>query len=325
MEKSIVGIDISKRNFTVSLLENNKHKVHCFDNNLQGYKALLEWINEMESNPNLFCMEATGSYGDALADFLYSHNYNISVVNPFQVKSFANTLLKRHKTDKVDCKVIAHYAERFDPALYIPRDPNIKELRQLYRCSQGLNKHLIGFRNRLENIDNLCEEVKTCWNELIEQAEEKLHNIEKRMVELVQSSSSLKEDFINLQTIKGIAQKTTLALLAELPDINNFDSARQLAAFAGLTPRHFTSGSSVHRRAKISKVGSASLRKALYLPAITAKNHNPLLKEFAQKLKQNGKSTKVIIVAIMRKMIHIIYGIIKSKTPFNQKSSINYA
>ena len=192
----------------------------CFDNNLKGYKALLDWINEMKSRPHLFCMEATGSYGDALADFLYSRDYNVSVVNPFQIKSFAHTLLKRHKTDKIDCKVIAHYAERFDPAPYIPRDSNMKELRQLYRCSQSLHKHLSGFRNRLENSDGLCDEVKTCWQDLIKQAEEKLNGIEKRMLELVQLSSNLKEDFINLQTIKGVAQKTALALLAELPDIS---------------------------------------------------------------------------------------------------------
>ena len=165
----------------------------------------------------------------------------------------------------------------------------------------------------------MCEEVTTCWDDLIAQTEKKLHNIEKRMAELVEASCDLKEDFENLKTIPGVAQKTALALLAELPDISLFTSARQLAAFSGLTPRHFASGSSVKRKSRISKVGSATLRKALYLPAITAKNHNPIMKAFAQTLAEKGKAAKVIIAAIMRKLLHTIYGILKNKTPFNHQ------
>lgn len=323
MQKSIIGIDISKKDFSVSLFQNNKHTVQCFPNDLKGYEALACWLSDKHVVPDMFCMEATGSYGEALADFLYASDYHVSVVNPFQIKSFANTLLKRHKTDKVDCKIIACYAERFEPESYIPRNPHIIELRQLYRCSQALNKYLGGFRNRLENRDRLCEDVAKCWDDLIAQTEEKLRNIEKRMTELVKLSSDLQQDFEHLQTIPGIAQKTALALLAELPDLTLFTSARQLAAFAGLTPRHFTSGSSVHRKSRISKVGSATLRKALYMPAITAKNHNPVMKEFAKKLAEKGKPTKVIIAAIMRKLLHQIYAILKHKTTFNPQITLD--
>ena len=115
----------------------------------------------------------------------------------------------------------------------------------------------------------------------------------------------------------GIGKTNAIAILAEIPDLSSLENARQLAAYAGLTPCHRTSDTSLRGKSLLSKMGSPSLRKALYFPAITAKNHNPLLKAFAQKLAKKGKHTMVIIGAIMRKLLHIVFGIIKHKTPFN--------
>ncbi|WP_342272230.1 transposase [Candidatus Tisiphia endosymbiont of Parasteatoda lunata] len=120
-----------------------------------------------------------------------------------------------------------------------------------------------------------------------------------------------------MQTIPGIGKTTAVAILAEAPDLESFSNARQLAAYAGLTPKHKTSGTSVRGKTSISKIGSSNLRKALYFPAIVAKKHNPLFKEFTQKLSSKGKPAKVIIVAIMRKLLHIIFGVVKNKTSFN--------
>ncbi|MFU7503051.1 MAG: transposase [Candidatus Tisiphia sp.] len=108
-----------------------------------------------------------------------------------------------------------------------------------------------------------------------------------------------------LQTILGIGKLTAVAILAESPDLDSFNSAKEFAAYAGLTSKHRVSGTSVKGKSAISKIGSAKLRKALYFPAIVAKNHNPIFKQFTQKLSSKGKPTKVIIVAIMRKLLHI--------------------
>ena len=117
----------------------------------------------------------------------------------------------------------------------------------------------------------------------------------------------------NIQTIPGIGKLTAVAILAESPDFAYFSNARELAAYAGLTPKHKMSGTSVRGKSRISK----RLRKALYFPAIVAKNHNPLFKEFSQKLGSKGKPTKVIIVAIMRKLLHIVFGVVKHNTSFS--------
>ena len=138
---------------------------------------------------------------------------------------------------------------------------------------------------------------------------------------LLKGDSNLALDCDNLQSIPGIGKTTAIAIISETPDINYLHNARQLAAFAGLTPRHRTSGTSLKGRSRLSKMGSATLRKALYFPAIVAKKHNPILSEFAQKLANKGKQTMVIIGAIMRKLLHIIYGVLKHKTPFNPNIS----
>lgn len=125
------------------------------------------------------------------------------------------------------------------------------------------------------------------------------------------------------KTIPGIGKITAVAILAESPDIDHFNSAREIAAYAGLTPKHKISGTSVKEKASISKIGSSKLRKALYSPAIVAKNHNPIFKKFTQKLSSKGKPIKVIIVAIMKKLLHIIFGVIKNKTQFNQNLALD--
>lgn len=127
---------------------------------------------------------------------------------------------------------------------------------------------------------------------------------------MVSEKESLSQDCKNLQSIPGIGKITAIAILAEIPEFPSLESARQLASYAGLTPSHRTSGISVRGKSCLSKIGSSSLRKALYFPAITPKNHNPMLQQFAQKLEKKGKHTMVIIGAIMRMLLHICFAVL---------------
>ena len=147
--------------------------------------------------------------------------------------------------------------------------------------------------------------------------------VELSVEQLLCQHSALKQDWENLQTIPGAAKTTATAILAQTPDLSSFKSARQLAAYAGLTPAHKASGTSLRGKSKLSKVGSSALRKAIYFPAIVAKNHNPILKAFAQKLAKKGKHTMVIIGAAMRKLLHIIFRILKNKVPFESIALTN--
>ena len=127
----------------------------------------------------------------------------------------------------------------------------------------------------------------------------------------------MKNNIDLLSSIPGIGQTTAVAILAELPNINSFESAKEIAAFAGLTPAVRQSGTSVRGIGHISKVGNSGLRKALFLPAIVAKQYNPILVEFCERLGKKGKAKMVIIIAAMRKLLHIIFGVLKNQQEFN--------
>ncbi len=129
----------------------------------------------------------------------------------------------------------------------------------------------------------------------------------------------MKQQHELLDSIPGIAATTAALLLAEVPDLKRYRNARQLAAFAGLVPRERQSGSSVRGRVRLSKIGNARLRRALYFPAITALRCSPFFQEWAEGLRQRGKSKMSVIGAVMRKLIHIAYGVLKSGRPFDPK------
>lgn len=141
--------------------------------------------------------------------------------------------------------------------------------------------------------------------------------LEQTIDKILESNADIKERVDNMQTIPGIGKKTAIALISSMLDISAFEDARQFAAFSGLTPKEYQSGSLVRKRSRISKVVSFRIRKVLYFPAMSAMQHNPLMKEFAKKLRAKSKSGKVMVVAIMRKLSHIIFGLIKHQTVFN--------
>ena len=129
----------------------------------------------------------------------------------------------------------------------------------------------------------------------------------------------IKQQFDIITEIKGIGEKFALAIIADMPDVSNFQKSGQFSAFAGVSPSHFQSGSSVHGKSHISRLGSGSIRKVLYMSALVVKNHNPHFQKFVQKLQKKGKAPKVIIVAIMRKLMCILFGMLKNSSHFDPK------
>lgn len=317
MSKPILGVDVSKLDLSLSLLIDKKYYQTKIDNNQQGFKALVKWLQKHGVSKVFACMEATGSYGKSFADFLYNNHHEVSVVNPACINAFAKSKLSRHKTDKVDSMIIAEYASKNDLIQYVPKNPILQELQDLYRCMQNLKEQYLQTQNYLENKKYLPKSVCSSYTKLAKHIVQEIKSVELEIDKLLARDTHLKYKVDNLQTIPGIGKATAVAILAESPDIESFTNARQLAAYAGVTPKHKTSGTSIKGKTSISKIGSSKLRKALYFPAIVAKNHNPLFKQFVQKLSSKGKPVKVIIIAIMRKLLHIIFGLIKNNTQFN--------
>ena len=186
----------------------------------------------------------------------------------------------------------------------------------LHRCLDDLKGQCVQISNHLEHKEHVPKSVTSTWKKLLKDFKDEIKIIENSLDELFENNPELKQYRENLQTIPGIGKTTATSILAESPDLSSFKSPRQYVAYAGLVPKHRTSGSSIRGKARLSKLGSSKLRKALYLPAVVAKNHNPILKAFSNKLKSKGKDNMVIIAAVMRKLLHICFAVIKSNSAF---------
>jgi len=319
MSKYHLGIDVAKDKFDVALLIEEKFKTKTFNNTTKDFTALLEWLNKHNcSYPELHCcMEATGVYGHELATFLIENRLKVSMVNPARIKSFGKSEMLRTKTDKSDSKLIARFCQAMNPALWAPAPEHIQLLQGLVRRLDSLIAIKLQEENRLAVTNEIS--IQESINSVIKVVEEQILEVKNKINNCIGNNDDLNKKRELLATIPGVGEATINTVLAFLVGYEQFDSAKQMAAFIGLTPRHHESGKSVKGRTRISKVGDAQVRKSLYFPAIVAKKHNPIIKAFCEKLEKNGKTKMEIICAAMRKLIHIIFGVIKNKKSFDPK------
>ena len=322
MNQGILGIDISKDTFDVVLMKENICQLKVFPNNLAGFKRLVNWMVSMQVEQVHACMEATGQYGDALAEFLYTEGHQVSVVNPLRIKRYGQSKLHRNKTDKADAALIAEFCAKEKPSLWHPLPAEIKELRQLVRRLDDLQTNYQQERNRLfsgVSYPWVLEDIREHLD-FLQQAKQ---SIKDAIQQLINAHPELKRNQNLLRSIPGIGLLTAARLIAEIGNIHDFKSAPQLAAFAGLNPRGVRSGTSVFKKTRISKEGRAFLRYILYVPAIVAWKFNPIIREFCSRLAQKGLSKMAIVVAAMRKLLHLVFGILKNQMPFDPLYLVN--
>ena len=312
----IVGIDVSKLKLDITvLLEKNKEKHKVFANNLKGFGEITQWLDQLGIKTAHICLEATGSYSEAVSLFLHQQGHTVSLVNPARIKAYGKSEGSRAKTDKVDSGVIARFCQAQPPLAWNPPAPEEQALKDLYRCRQSLIEDQIRLSNRMEALDNTKASFKI-WKTLLEELKKTIKDLEAQLNALLKSHTNLSNQVALLKTIPGISDKTAVAILSELPPPNTLKTAREAAAFAGLTPTVRQSGTSVRERGSLSKTGNAQLRKALYMPALVAKKSNPLVREFCNRLAEKAKTKMVVIGAAMRKLLHLIFGVLKHQTPF---------
>ena len=314
MSNVTLGIDVGKRELSLALLVDQKFLCKTVNNNIEGFKKIIKFVKSKAETAEVY-LEATGRYGESVTDFLYSNGFDVKVINPLKIKAFSQLKMSRQKTDKVDAQIIAEFGEKFGGKSYTPIAENLKELRELYRTNCALKEQLTSCKNHLENKELIALSVREIWENIVRKLEEEIKNCSEKMKKIIEGDKELKTKKGLLTEIPGVGEETARAFLAEVPKLNEFRTARELAAFIGLTPQHRFSGSSVRGRPRISKMGLKSLRKALYLPAITAMRFNPSLKIFAENLRIRGKKGKQIICAVMRKLVHIIFGVLKYDFP----------
>jgi transposase len=312
----ILGIDLAKLTFDVTLLRAAETHRHAqFPNTPTGFLQLQDWLHAQGVTQVHACMEATNIYWEALATFLHTQGHTVSVVNPARIKGFAQSQLQRNKTDKQDSATIALFCAQQCPAAWTPPSAAQRTLRALVRHREDLLQTRLQQQNRLR--DTTDAQVRASLHAVLDVVETQVAAIDQQITIHLEAHTELRTNLHVLTAIVGIGIVTAAKLLAELADIEQYDSAKAVAADAGLTPSHYESGTSVRRRPRLSKIGKAGVRAALYWPAITAMRHCPAFKAFAARLAARGKPKKVIIGAVMRKLIHIVYGVLKHKTAYD--------
>jgi transposase len=314
-----LGIDISKQTFDAAIPKGGKRsakfKTIKLKNDETGFAALVAWLEENNVKQVHACLEATNIYSQALASFLYERGERVSIVNPAQVKGYAQSQLKRTKNDQADAGTLAQFCRDLNPRLWKPSASEVQKLQRISRRRQALQKMLTQEKNRLQ----LCcdPELETDIQDHIEFLKEKIEQLKKLMTEQLQTHKHLESQSQLLCTIKGIGASSAAIILAEIGSIQEFSSARQLAAFAGLTPREFSSGTSVRGKTRLCKIGNSHLRTAFYFPALSAIRHCPPIRAFYDRLLERDKTKMQAIGAVMHKLIRVVFGVLRHQTPFD--------
>ena len=309
MSVKVLGIDIAKQKFDVALLSDGKTKHKTCKNSTEGFEILMVWLEKQGVQKVHACLEATGNYGEDLAIYLYEASHTVSIVNPARIKGFAQSELIRTKTDKIDAGVIARFCLAMKPEPWIPPTPAIRSLRALVRRVDSL----VDMRSQEKNrISTAHESVVFLIKEHIAYLDQEIEKIRKQIADLIGQNPQLKQRKDLLDSIPGIGKATIPHLLAELNNLEKFNHVREVVAFIGLAPKETISGSSIKGKPRLCKIGHARLRKALYMPALVSIQCNPVMIAFYNRLKEKGKNGKVIVCAIMRKLVHVIFGVLKS-------------
>jgi transposase len=306
--QNFTGIDISKMSFDVTYEANGKPRTKKFAYTPEGMESCLSYLPE-----STHCvMESTGTYHLRLATLLYERGIAVSVVNPLSAKNFSRSMMLRAKTDKADSWMLMEYGKALNPRRWEVSEACYVEIRQLSSLSEQLIREEGMLCNQLEAIGHSV--IRSAFaiakiEERILQLQKDRQQIEDQMESLMLSQE--KETFKRLTDIPGIGKKTAILLLALTDGMKRFESAKQLSSYLGLCPRICLSGTSVKGKGRICKMGMSSIRKLLYMCALSAKKYNSACRELYERLLSNGKAKRQALIAVANKLLRQCFHIVK--------------
>jgi transposase len=308
----VVGIDVSKADFHACLLQGEKRASKSFPNRPLGYKQFARWLANRKCKQLHVCMEATGAYWEDLAASMHDRGATVSVVNPSRTAFFARSQLRRTKTDKTDAHMLAEFCLTQRPSPWTPPAREVRELRKLL----DYRDHLVDERTRFRQIGKdvrFDTKLQRLHEVQLDTIAEMIDELETRIEEMISNQPNFKIAAEGLMAVRGFGLISAAACIVKLP-VNRLRDAKAAAAYTGLTTKDKQSGTSVHGKPRLCKIGNASLRNDLFMPAQVAMRWNPILAAFAERLAKAGKPRRVIIVAVMRKLVVLAYRIIKEAT-----------
>lgn len=317
-----IGIDVSKAKLDCSLLldaASTKRKSKSVANNKAGIADLLEWAGKQGVLPTDLhaVMEGTGVYHEQAAIALFDAGVTVSIANPAQVKDFGKGLAVRTKTDGIDSLVLARYGALLRPVAWTPPTREARALQALLSRREAIAQDLRRELNRQEKADatDTPELIQQSLDASIAFLQKQLAKLQQDINDHINRHPNLKEDLTLLISIPAVGPQVGSNLLSVMHS-HHYDSAEQLAAYLGLVPVERQSGTSVLGRARLSKAGPARIRAVLYMAAVVATRHNPHIKTLYERLLAKGKSKMAALGAAMRKLVHLCFGVLKTRTPY---------
>ena len=318
----VAGIDVGYKTLFVAVTKPTiSGKPREFANHASGHCAVIKALKS--AGVQRVCLEATGLYHLDLAVALAEAGFELMVVNPKAAKRFAEAMLTRSKTDPIDAVLLAEFAQRmpFEP-WQRPNDQSLA-IRACARRLAALNKGRTEAKNQRhaatqtqQTPDFVVEDI----NQSIAQFEQQIARLRAYTLESISADARLNEILNLLVSVKGIAQASAIQIMGELLVMPDDMSAKQWVAMAGLDPRHHTSGSSVHKKPRLSKAGNRYLRMALYMPALSASRHDRHVRAYYQHLIVDRGLKKIqAVCAVMRKLLHAIHGMLKTGQAFDSQ------
>jgi transposase len=313
------GIDVGAEELVLVIRKNGKPFDPQKFANSPADRARL--VKKLVKLPGIIvCLEATGVYHFDLSIALHDAGVLLMVVNPKASHNFAKVLMKNTKTDAVDADTLAEYAARMDFVAWARPSDEAIALRSFARRINALTGQKADAKNYLHALITTQETPKSVLRDAhlaIAQLEKRIDRLTAEALILIGKHAELERILTLLIGIKGIAETSAIALMGELLLLPPGLSHREWVKFAGLDPQAFDSGKSVHKKTRISKAGNRHIRSALYMPALSAKQHDPHVRAYFQHLVANGKTPLQAVCAVMRKLLHAIHGMLKHDKPFD--------
>jgi transposase len=322
--KTYAGIDISKDSFVVAIPQEasyKKFKTKVYKNNPLGVKTFIGELPE-----DVHCvLEATGTYSLLLAYSLADSGKIVSVINPKAFKHFFILQGQTQKTDCQDAKTLSLFGLRMEPKIFKPKNCNILIIKQKIALLGQLKKQKAALKNFLESLQQ--HPYKDASSEKI--AEDNIQHL-KTQIDKVQAeiTNLSKEDFEKqyelLTSIPAVGERLATSIITATNGFQAFENFKQFSKFIGISPTYFQSGTSLNMKGQINRSGDPQFRALLYMCALPAIQFNPICKKFYERLKERGKPSMVALIAVMNKLVKIMFGVVKSGKPFNANHCSNH-
>jgi transposase len=307
MDATVVGIDVSKKQLDVYVSPAGDRFVIA--RNAEGLDQLIAKLSPLGADA--VAVEATGGFETVVAASLGAAGLPVIVVNPAQVRAFANALGKRAKSDPIDAEVIARFVAATKPQIRPLPDEETRVLASLVARRRQIIQMIVAEKNREKQLPSRV--LRKSAARLIKALEKELNVLDQGIDDSVRGSPLWREKEDLLQSVPGVGKIVARTLLAEMPELGNLDR-REAAALAGLAP--WTRQSGVWRGRSFISGGRTSVRTALFMAAMVAIRHNPVLKPFYERLVAAGKPKMVALIAVARRLLTILNAILRDKTPW---------